>query len=308
MRKISASVIVAVFFLLFFTGCNIDIFNFKKDKSEPPQQTNIEPTRKINGPLLAKVNSWAIGVNDFQSQFDDFSVLTGAQYEDTLEGRKDALSAIVSLEILAQEAKRRELDKDQALQDKVHAYERVLLVERLNDDIRNDQNLEVTDEDVRNFYEENKTIYFLVPPKVKIKELAVNSEILANDIYVRLLQGDNFESLARTYSVLASKDKGGDLGEVEITNDKRNENPKYWTNVLVVGKGKLSSIFDIDGKYYIIKVEDKTDANFQPFEDVESKIRSVLRSIKLSESVKRIENAFREKNKDNIVINEDLLQ
>ena len=62
-----------------------------------------------------------------------------------------------------------------------------------------------------------KTAKSLFPIKVKMKlgakHILVDHEYEANDILKKISNGEDFENLARDYSICGSAEDGGDLGE-----------------------------------------------------------------------------------------------
>ena len=66
-------------------------------------------TLSINGPLLARVNDWALGINDFNGYLDSLKPLAKAQKlnidDSKFKGR--LLNDLITTQILAQVAKER---------------------------------------------------------------------------------------------------------------------------------------------------------------------------------------------------------
>lgn len=72
--------------------------------------------------------------------------------------------------------------------------------------------LEVTDEEITAYYEENKE-QFTQGEEVDASHILVDSEELANEVKDKLDDGGDMEELAKEYSTdPGSKDKGGNLG------------------------------------------------------------------------------------------------
>jgi len=130
------------------------------------------------------------------------------------------------------------------------------------------------------------------PEKVKVKHILIKvdknapqDEIekkkkLADDIYSRLLKGEDFEKLAKEYSEdEATKDKGGDLGEV--AKGTKGDN---WDNVVFnLKKGSFSKPFETNEGYEIVLVYDKIPYKKARFEDVKDDIIKTLQNQKRNE-------------------------
>ena len=279
---------------------------FKKQKAVAPEPAVEKPApMEISGELLAEVNDWRIGLDDFNNKLTALKSLGVSPKEvDPVEFKRSLLNDMVRLVILAQEAKKRGMDKDADVKSALADYERTLLVQKLVEDLSKD--IVVTDIEIENFYEQNKDI-FRSPPQLKIREIAVGSEVQARDIYVRLLQGEDFAAMARESSVLPSKDKGGDLGYV-VPFKNKGKFPKYWQVVEPLDTGAISAIFKDDyGKhYYIVKVEDRKESKATPLQEVKDKIREALKIEKQNKILEDLVN--KAKANSRITINDDLLR
>ncbi len=304
--KRKAQIIGLCVVLAAFLGCNGDLFPRKhKKKISKKVQT---PVKRINGPLLAQVNNWAIGLDDFNRQLSLLSsLLKGSKVNlESYAAKKEILDGLVKIELLAQEAKRRGLDKEDDVKDAIYNYTRNLLYQKLINEIT--QDIQVTDAEIETFYQENKN-RFRENPKIKIRELGVKDQSQARDLYIRILQGESFAELAKNYSVLDSAGKGGDLGYVDlgkISQDELKKRQKYWEKVLSLGKGEISNIFKDGGIYYIIKVEDLITPEVKPLSEVKDIISSYLKRQKENERINKLMAALEDRAK--VIKNYDLLK
>ena len=120
------------------------------------------------------------------------------------------------------------------------------------------------------------------------------------------MQGDDFAALASAYSEAPSKEKGGDLGYIPYDSNTRFK--KFWDVVSALDTQETSSIFKgPDGKYYIVKVEDKRVQATTPLsEEVQNNIRRALGIEKRNKAIQALVDTARKNAK--VVINEDLLR
>jgi len=73
--------------------------------------------------------------------------------------------------------------------------------------------LNPTPEDLRTFYRENRAQLFDTPPLLRFRQIVVDSKEKANELYRKLVvEGMDFEALARADSIDASNQNGGDMG------------------------------------------------------------------------------------------------
>jgi len=258
----------------------------------------------INGPLLARVNGWALGINDFNGYLDSLKPLAKAQKLNINDAKfkKRLLNDLVTTQILAQIAKKKGMDKDGDVKKAVRDYESSLLASKIKADL--EKKITVSDTEAKTFYEQNKK-FLRKPKEIKLREIVVSTESQAKNIYIQVLQGTSFASLATQYSVAKSAKKGGDLGYISYDSKKRFK--KFWEVVLALDKGSISSIFKgNDGKYYIVKAEDIKGGQEIPFSEVKKQLKASLKKDRMDKELNKIMDTF--KSKANVQINEDLLK
>ena len=71
-------------------------------------------------------------------------------------------------------------------------------------------NLNITDEDAKKYYDSNPE-QFKIPESIKIRQIFVNTEQEANDVYIALEAGANFEKMAELKSVDENLKKKNDV-------------------------------------------------------------------------------------------------
>lgn len=285
----------SVSFVFLISAC--EKIGFKKTEEEP---SSIE----ISGPLLAQVDNWKIGLDDFEKRLKTLEPLAKQQKVDinSYDFKRRALNELVRTALLAEEAKARGLDKESDVTEAIENYKQTLLAQKLIEEETRD--IIVTDAEIENFYNQNKD-YFKSPEEIKVREIVVNSKSQARDLYIRLLQGEDFASLALQYSVADSKSKGGDLGYLRP--DPKVKFKKFWEVVSALDKGEVSSIFKGENdKYYIVKVEDKKEGKITPLSEIKDDIRRALKIDKENKKIEELVNLAKQKAK--VVINEDLLR
>lgn len=279
-------IFISLFIATFFSGC---------DKIFPPKPTETTEEMKIHGVLLARVNDWAIGLDDFKSYLKSIEPIAAKQQIDvnSTEFKTKFLGDLVKNQILAQMAIEKGFDKNEDIVRALRDTRDTLLAAKVRKEI--EKNVTISYAEVRAFYDKNKE-FFKEPRQLKIREIAVSSEFEAKDIYVKLLTGENFDSLARQYSMAPSRDKGGDRGWVTPTLEDMQKNAKFWAAIATVEPGKLSNIFKgDDGKYYIIKVEEAKGGQEAAFTEVEKKLEDALREDKVEQEINKMIETFKAK-------------
>lgn len=285
---------VFISLIFFVIGCNqIPFSNKTVKKSEVKLPT-------IKGVLLAQVDDWAIGLDDFNNQLTALKSISPEIDINNPAIKETLLNEMITTQLLSNEAKNRGFDKDSDVLKAVDTYKRNILAQKMREKL--DAELTVTDVEVENFYNEYKEA-LRQPQERKIREIVVPTETQAKEIFIKLLNNEDFSQLSRTYSISETKDKGGDLGYVQPTQQM----PKKVQVAFTTDKDGVSNYFkDEKGNYCIIKVEDIREGRVVPLSEAKEEIRKGLQVRKLSEKINEIATQVRARVK--VEIKEDLIK
>ncbi|HVO12579.1 MAG TPA: peptidyl-prolyl cis-trans isomerase [Vicinamibacteria bacterium] len=148
-----------------------------------------------------------------------------------------------------------------------HSYTRRMVLQR---DI--EPRIAVSEDELRAEYEKRKA-EFTKPATVSLQEILVSEEegglALAKAVVARARAGEDFPSLARTYSTAASKANGGDIGEIPEP-DMDQALQKLASGVAV---GAVSDPAPVAGGFRILKVTARTALSVTPFDGAKDKLR-----------------------------------
>lgn len=112
-----------------------------------------------------------------------------------------------------------------------------------------------TDADIRTYYDAHPA-EFKTGEEVKVKQILVHDETLANQIEDKLKQGAAFEELSAQYSSAPNAKKGGEIGYVS-----RGELPKMFEDeIFALKPGGVSGVIKTESSFHIFKVEDRRAA------------------------------------------------
>lgn len=132
--------------------------------------------------------------------------------------------------------------------------------------------VEVTDEEIETYFEENKES-FNVEEQVDARHILVEEEKTANEILQKLEDGEDFAELAKEYSTdEGSGAMGGDLGF--FTRGKMV--PEFEEKAFSMKVGEISEPVKSEYGYHIIEVLDKKEAKDAVLEDHIVEIREKL--------------------------------
>lgn len=152
---------------------------------------------------------------------------------------------------------------------------------------------EVTDSEVRTYYDENAE-RFQQPERVKASHILLKAEATDTDaakalareeaesVIAQLDQGADFAELARAHSACPSSQKGGDLGFFQ-----RGQMVKPFEDAaFALDVGKVSGIVETQFGYHIIKVTDREGGRTVPFEEAKANIEAMLDGQRKQEAMK----------------------
>jgi peptidyl-prolyl cis-trans isomerase C len=129
---------------------------------------------------------------------------------------------------------------------------------------------QVSDDEARKAYEENKTLFSA--ETVGVSHIMLKSESDAEAVQAELKAGKAFEEVAKEKSQdQGSAEKGGNLGTV----GRGQTEPEFEAAAFALKEGEVSGIVKTQYGYHILKGGPHA-TTVQPFEDVKDKLREML--------------------------------
>ncbi len=143
-----------------------------------------------------------------------------------------------------------------------------------------------TEEEVRNYYEENKETQFTNPAQRCVRHILFNPDQKekAEEVKRRLEEGADFAELAREFSQdPGSRENGGDLGCIG-----RGETvPNFEEAAFGAEEGEVVGPVKTQFGYHLIKVYDVREESTDPLSEVEDRIREQLSATQQAEEFQR---------------------
>ncbi len=125
-------------------------------------------------------------------------------------------------------------------------------------------------------YEKLKATEFTKAPTVSLQEILVKEDAggadLARDIAEKAKAGEDFATLAKTYSAAPSRSHGGDVGQLS----QGEINPDLEKVAFALPVGAVSDPLPVEGGYRVIKVTAKTSGSTTPYDAAKEKVRDRL--------------------------------
>jgi parvulin-like peptidyl-prolyl isomerase len=98
-------------------------------------------------------------------------------------------------------------------------------------------------------------------------------QAMAGEIRAKLITGADFDKMAQMYSEDSTRDLGGDWGWID---DKTLSKPLSDV-AFSLHPGEISNVLDLNGNFYILKVEGRQGGEVKPLKDVRNDIEMKLR-------------------------------
>ncbi len=132
--------------------------------------------------------------------------------------------------------------------------------------------IEISDEDISAYFEENKESLNEVE-QVKASHILVETKEVADEVVTKINQGGDFAELAKEYSIDTSNSgNGGDLGYFA----RGRMVPEFEAAAFSAEVGEISDPVESEFGFHIIKVEDKKEAKEANLADLKEDIRKTL--------------------------------
>ena len=266
-------------------------------------------TPELAAKPLAKVGDRVITLGEYAAAIERMDQFERLRYQSP-ERRKLLLEEMIKVELLANEARKRGLDK----QPKTKARLRILLRDELLKDARSKVPgpAELSEAEVRKYYDAHRD-EFKEPERRRVSHIVVADAATAKKVLEEAKTASAAtwgklvakHSLDKPASVTATAplELAGDLGIVSAPGSKKGANPRI-AEPLRAAVFKLAKIGDVHsevvaaaGKFHIVRMTGKTDARDRTFAEAERTIRVALVQAKIAEAERKLEADLRKKYK-----------
>lgn len=184
--------------------------------------------------------------------------------------REQCFEQLVQLFLFAKKGEEDKLEETEEFQKVITNAKRDILAQMAMRDVL--KTAEVSDEEVKAFFEENKEKY-KKGETVRAKHILVASEEKCNEVLAKLQNGEKtFEEAAQQYSTCPSGQRGGDLGEF----GKGQMVPEFEKAAFEAEIGQIVGPVKTQFGCHLIKVEAKNEAKAAIFEETADSIKKTL--------------------------------
>ncbi len=200
---------------------------------------------KKSGDVIAVVNGREITTEDIKKRLGQAAPRIHEIMADE-QMKKDLIDDMVGSELIIEDAKKKGLDKDPALVQKVEEFKNTELRNiYLNKEVIEKNN--VTEVELTDYIKKNEDA---LKTEIRASHILVKTEKEADDVLARLAKGEDFAKLAAKVSLDTRNNKtGGDLGVINAW-----ELPEEFEKVLLPLKAGESAKMKVRTGYSVIKV------------------------------------------------------
>ena len=142
------------------------------------------------------------------------------------------------------------------------------------------EKMPVEDKAIEEHY--NKNIHqFYLPTKFHARQILVNTDVLANQVHARLIQGEDFIKLAKEFSESPDREHGGDLGWF----DAQSAPLKFSEICQELKEGEISSVKRTDYGYQIFQLIKKQPSRQKTLTETKNIIIDKIRGDKARSTI-----------------------
>lgn len=215
--------------------------------------------------VLAVVKGKEITEDTLNRFLNDLGPQVAMQFQSE-EGREKLIDELIRQEVLYLNAIEKDFDKDEEFVTEFEKIKENFLKQYTVNKMLRD--VTVTEEEVKEFYENNKEM-FKKPETAVASHILVEEEEKAKEIIKELEAGKSFEEAALEFSTCPSKDQGGNLGEFmrgQMVGEF--EEAAFEMEEGSVSKEPVKTQFG----YHIIKLINKNEESISSFDEVKQQL------------------------------------
>lgn len=265
-------------------------------------------TRQQAAAVLARVGDKTITVGDFAATLERLDDIDRLRFQ-TVEKRRELLSQMIDLELLAEEARRRGLDKDPSVQIGVRQILRDAMLAKAREGLM--APAEIPTADVAAYYEAHKQ-EFEEPERRRVAAIVLGDAATADDVASKAakldspakwgeLYFDKSLDAPKTRDPQAPLDLAGDLGLVGAGDDPRARNDRVPPEVRKVAF-ELEKVGDVAPKpvrsgdrYYVVRLTGMSKGHVRSLSEAERAIRIAILQAKVREREEALEAELRQR-------------
>lgn len=245
--------------------------------------------------VIAQVGDDKITEADIEEILSHIPVQYRAKYS-SAQGRREIVEGLVGIKTLAWEARKRGIDKQDAVRMKIGYITDQVLAKEIENEMK--KTAMVTDADIEKYYNEHRDKY-VNPERIKASHILLDDEDRAKAVLKQIKSGSKFEDLARQSSKCTSAGRGGDLGWF----GKGKMAPEFEKAAFALNKGEVSGVVKSPFGYHIIRLDDRKETKTRTLDQVKRSIERIIQREHRQKEVDELKERIRKEAK--VSVNED---
>jgi len=250
-KKLAFFTLLVCTLLLGFGGCE------KKKQLQKSQKD-----------VIAQVNEVRLTERDLE-----LSMPEAQRGSITLEEKRDYVRRWIQSQIVYQEAIRKKVDQDETVKWLIDQAVRNTVIEAFLERELGGR-VGVTEEEARQYYQENRTMFKREDDEVRLSRILVSSVAEAALVALRIEEGESFDMIAKQMSLDAStKERGGDVGIIPLSSLP----PEFQEAAIWLSIGEVSRPIETEYGFALLMVTDrKAKGSIREYELVKGQITNSL--------------------------------
>jgi hypothetical protein len=272
-------------------GCNEHALDSGGEGGPAPATSLL--TQEESNKVLAQVGDHKITLGNYVAALEHMDQFDRLRYQ-SVERRRELLQEMINVLLLADEAIAKGYDKEPIAQEELRSVLRDAMLKEARKGAPTPE--EIPDSEVRGYYDAHKDVY-KDPERRRVECVVLADEASAKsalDAAKKAATATQWGEIVRSKSIDSRAkanvpiDLAGDFGMVSPPGDPRGDNPRILPEVRAA-VFEIKSVGDVldryvkaaDGKFYVIRLGQKTDAHERTLAEADRTIRVKLAQDKL---------------------------
>jgi peptidyl-prolyl cis-trans isomerase C len=239
------------------------------------------------GKVAAVVNGEVITVSDVAQRMAQMGPAARSVFGDDPQR---ILEQMILETLLLQEARRQGVDRQVEVIRLIRDARRQILIGRLLEMVKEKNPPTVTEEEIRQYYNENPK-RFVLPEEFRASHILVPDEKTAQEALKRLRAGEPFQEVARQLSVDPTRTQGGDIGFFKAGDVI----PEFEAACRALEPGKISDVVKTHLGYHVILLTERRAEGRKSLEEAKDEIRAILVRRKQEQQLEEMVKGLRDK-------------
>jgi len=222
--------------------------------------TACTPKAEVEENIIARVGNQFLTVEQALSEIPVTAIAN-----DSTQAIINFRNSWIQQQLLIQEAKRLRINTRGAVRERIQRATNDILIQSMRDYIlsQDNENLEVSRQEARNYYQKNKGQFILEEKYIRFRHLTTNSMASAQNAKNELLRAVSWETVVERYSVNPSQNL--------------NESERFWPISMaatdigilnrylnIIGINEISPVTQVGNEYHFVQLLEERSAGEHP--------------------------------------------